>query len=802
MRLYVKYLAFVGALTLTGGLTTGQTVVPQSGVVVEYWENVKGGKVTDLADVSSKRAANAVFIKETIDEAPSGKDNFGLRFSALLVAPESGTYTFYLAADDTAELQISSDDKAANLKKVCEVTRYKQRHQFGPHHGCGKMTLQKGKKYYLELRYKEGGGGDHVGLAWEGPGVKKQILGGRYLVPRLEGEVKKGYERTQAEEKRSQELLAELVKRDPATVPAWLDSLRPWGRNLLDAALQKVQNSLAADNPAQCQSILKPYVDAASGIIASPEKPVKNHVAKRLLHMEEAWLKSLDNKQLLKLGAHRLSSSFGEIPESSATVKLTQKLNSRGDKWMNEMLSLGLYAPPGKAVTVTIPKEYVDKHLEVKVGHHFGERNYALVSMPGSTRFFKLTQENTTFVTPHGGLMLLNVPRNLELKDVEVTIEGALKAPRFVLGKHSNKAWKKLRNAPGPWGELVCDHLIFVVSRELLQKIDNPTELMTWWNENNRDLEDFYAYYPGVPFRMHSGYYAITGVSVWPLHWDVKGVERPLNLEIMKEHNAALFLHEHGHHCDFGEMELSFWAEATPNWGGYYMKARKGKEFNWKDSHDRHLSRLFDPNDKGILEIMQDKWYKISGKGTHHWSHSITSMMIGYTDTFGWNAMKTTIHRLRDKKDDMYKWPFVQGVDADQAKIDRYLIGLSEAAKRDVRPYFAHFKLMPSAGAAAYLDEKNLPKWDLTYWMLPENTQIQKNQSLTLPCGEDSLRSFAKNPGIKWNDTSAKGGTVVCKKGKAVYTPKPGFKGTDTLKYTLTNEYGKSVQKSLKVSVK
>jgi hypothetical protein len=108
---------------------------------------------------------------------------------------------------------------------------------------------------------------------------------------------------------------------------------------------------------------------------------------------------------------------------------------------------------------------------------------------------------------------------------------------------------------------------------------------------------------------------------------------------------------------------------------------------------------------------------------------------------------------------------------------------------------------MPSAGAAAYLDEKNLPKWDLTYWMLPENTQIRKNQTLALPCGEESLRSFAKNPGIKWNDTSAKGGTVVCKKGKAVYTPKSGFKGTDTLKYTLTNEYGKSVQKSLKVSV-
>ena len=117
MRLHGKHLAVFGAFILAGGQTLGQIDVPQSGVVVEYWENVKGGKVADLADVSSKRAANAVFIKETIDEGPSGKDNFGLRFSALLVAPESGTYTFYLAADDTAELQISSDDNKDNRNK-------------------------------------------------------------------------------------------------------------------------------------------------------------------------------------------------------------------------------------------------------------------------------------------------------------------------------------------------------------------------------------------------------------------------------------------------------------------------------------------------------------------------------------------------------------------------------------------------------------------------------------------------------------------------------------------------------------
>ncbi len=792
----------MGILMLAGSFASAQMDMPQKGVVVEYWENVKGGKVADLAAASAKRSANAVYVKDTIDEEPTGKDNFGLRFSALLEAPESGLYTFYLAADDTAELQISTDAQSSNLKKVCEVTRFKQRHQFGPHHGCGKMTLQKGKKYFLVLNYKEGGGGDHVALAWEGPGVRKQILGGKYLIPHMEGEVIKIYERTKADEKRSQELLSELLKRDPATVPAWLDSLRPWGRNLLDSALQKVQNNLSADKPAQNQKILKPYVNAASGIVASPESPVSNPVAKRLLHMEEAWLKTLDDKQLIKLGAHRLASSFGVIPESATTGNVTRKLSSRGDKWMNESVSLGLYAAPGKPVTVIIPSEYVGKNLEIKVGHHFAEKQKALVSMPGSTRWYKLSSEKTTFVTPHGGLMLLNVPRNVELNETKVSIEGALKAPRFILGKHTDKEWKKLRKAPAPWGELVSEHLIFVVPRELLQKLDNPTALMTWWNENNRDMEDFYAYYPGIPFRMHSGLYAEQGVSFWPLQWNIQGIERPLSLDIMKKHNAALYLHEHGHHCDFGEMELSFWAEATPNWGGYYLKARKGKHFEWKNSHDDNMRLLFNTESPRIKEIMQDKWYKISNKGTHHWSLAVTAMVIGYTDTFGWDAMKNTIKRLRDRKDDMYKWDFVQSADNDQAKIDRYLIGLSEAAKRDVRPYFAHFKLFPSSGAAAYLDAKKLPKWDLSYWLLPEVTSTKPGVSLSIPCGKNTLLSFARSAAIKWMPKTAMGGTVEMKGETAVYTPAPGFKGKDTLKYQLSNEYGKMPRREIEISVK
>lgn len=799
----MKKISLLIWLTLTTGPIAWSTPEsPKHGIVMELWENIKTGKVSELVNASQKQKPHAIYVCNKIDQPASGKDNFGIRFSALLRAPENGEYTFYLAADDAAELWISSDKGRDNLKKVSATRRYTAKHHFQPGPASGKMKLEKDKQYYLEVLYKEAINDDHVALAWEGPGIKKQVISEKYFTPELTPAQLKIWEQTTIRENQEKELLNNLKNQDADTLATWLEKLPNPKRQLLDQALQKTQAELTGRKPDSYKKGMLPYLRLAAGIKASPETPVNHPVAKRLLQMEETWLKTLTNQQLIKLGPHRLSASLGKIPESAKTVTVTRKLNSHGDKWMQESLSTGMYAAPGKPVTVTIPENLADKNLEIQVGHHFAEKNKPLISMPGTSRWFKLTKASTTFVTPHGGLILLRVPQKQELKDTEITIEGAIRAPRFVLGENTNEDWARMKKAPAPWGELVCEHLVLIVPREALLQLNNPTELMTWWNENNRDMEEFYSYFPKLPFRMHSGYYAEEGLSYWPLQWGTKSIERLLKLDIMKSHNAALYLHEHGHHCDCWEMELSFWAEATPNWGGYYLKARKGKEFTWKATHDTHLRNLFEPDNKGMLEIMQDKWYKINTKGTHHWSYPITSMMIGYAEDFGWDCIKTTIKRMRDKKGEMYNWDFVQGADDDQAKIDRYLIGLSEAAKRDVRPYFAHFKMFPSDGAAKHLDNLKLPKWDLTYLALPEIRQTAKNTPMYIACGKKDLLSFAKKSSISWKSTTAKGGKVKRQRnGTAVFIPADNFTGVDTLSYRLSNEYGRTVEKQLKITV-
>src|SRR5204863_9201972 len=43
------------------------------------------------------------------------------------------------------------------------------------------IALTAGTPYYIEARHKEGGGADHVAVAWQGPGISQQVIGGAYL---------------------------------------------------------------------------------------------------------------------------------------------------------------------------------------------------------------------------------------------------------------------------------------------------------------------------------------------------------------------------------------------------------------------------------------------------------------------------------------------------------------------------------------------------------------------------------------------------------------------------------------------
>lgn len=776
-------------------------VLPQKGITQEIWEHVQGNTLDKLIQSGKYKQGNAssARIVNTLDAGELG-DQYGSRYSAFLTPPETGEYTFWLAADDVAELSLSPNDSAGDLKTIAALDSYTSPRAFGRRGKSSPVLLEKGKKYYLQVLHKEGSGGDHLSVSWEGPGVKKGLLTDQYTTPAMSGKTKQILEKTAADDARSRALFTEMLGQKPQDVPMFLDKMASGDLALLTYALKDMLKTGADLPKPERRATWEPFARLASSIMATPDSPVKNPAAKALLALESAWLELLTPQELRKAGPHRLASSLGTLPAQPAPVRLTTRLDSKADKQRSELVSTGTYALPGVPFTITVPEGLEKQELTVQVGHHIAPGDKAeLVSLPHTTLTFPLKERRQTFVSPHGGIILLNIPARTGLTQTPLVFDQVLAAPRFVLGQTSDAEWKKIRNNPAPWGELISEHLILLLPAEQLRQLDNPTEVMAWWNENNRRHEDFYGYYPGLAFRMHASLYAREGVSYWPLEWQVKNSASLVDIDRLKKHNDALYLHEHGHHADFGPMEFGYSSESTCNWAGYYMKSQT--PFDWKDAPNVHLLKLLNPEDKAHNEIKQPGWYSISTKGTHHWSYPITSLVLGYTGDFGWEPFKKTVHRLRDHKDPMYSWPFTGKKQDDQAKIDRYLIGLSEGAGRDVRPYFAHFHMVPSAGASAYLDKLGLPKWDLAHLPTPGVTETAAGVPLTIPAPQKTLLSMAGPVNITWKQPEH-GQVVPDAEGNLIYTPKAAFTGQDKIPYTLTNPVGTSPTKYLLITVR
>ncbi|HYG77817.1 MAG TPA: PVC-type heme-binding CxxCH protein [Planctomycetota bacterium] len=145
---------------------------------VEYW-NGFAGSLADLAKVTkapdSKSEVGALAIP--VDKA----DGYASRMTGLLTAPASGAYTFWICADDFGELYLSSDDKPENKKRiaVCENWASPDEWEKYPGQKSQPVTLEAGKKYFVEVLHKEGGGGDHAFVGWLKPdGKMERPIGG------------------------------------------------------------------------------------------------------------------------------------------------------------------------------------------------------------------------------------------------------------------------------------------------------------------------------------------------------------------------------------------------------------------------------------------------------------------------------------------------------------------------------------------------------------------------------------------------------------------------------------------------
>ncbi|MEK7952070.1 Calx-beta domain-containing protein [Luteolibacter soli] len=157
---------------------------PANGVVEQRWN---GNSAFDNEDWTGTAAYTGT--RPNFTSAQDVADNYSRRLTGYLKPATTGDYTFWIAGDDDCRLYLSSDGFPANKVEIANVDGYTnyQAWDSQSQQKSAAIPLVAGKVYWLEAQQKEGGGGDHVSVAWQGPGISRQAIPASVVFPNVAG---------------------------------------------------------------------------------------------------------------------------------------------------------------------------------------------------------------------------------------------------------------------------------------------------------------------------------------------------------------------------------------------------------------------------------------------------------------------------------------------------------------------------------------------------------------------------------------------------------------------------------------
>ncbi len=147
---------------------------PANGVYREVYTNLAGSAVVNLTSASVY--PNFPGFDEVITTAFEAPVNwgelFGQRMRALITAPTTGSYIFWVASDDNGELWLSTDENSTNRQFIASVKSNTTSRQWTKETNQMSLpiSLVAGQRYYIEALAKEGTGGDDLAVRWQLPG--------------------------------------------------------------------------------------------------------------------------------------------------------------------------------------------------------------------------------------------------------------------------------------------------------------------------------------------------------------------------------------------------------------------------------------------------------------------------------------------------------------------------------------------------------------------------------------------------------------------------------------------------------
>lgn len=162
---------------------------PNTGSVLhEWWNDVTGSAVSDLTVNGRYPYEPSGHDNLSIFEGPSNSaDNYGARYQAYLCPPYTGTYTFWIAANDTSELWLSNSQDPGSAAKIASATNWTNSREWYKYSSQQSVSINlvAGQLYYIQALHKDSSGGDNLAVAWAGPGISSSptVIIGQYLVP-------------------------------------------------------------------------------------------------------------------------------------------------------------------------------------------------------------------------------------------------------------------------------------------------------------------------------------------------------------------------------------------------------------------------------------------------------------------------------------------------------------------------------------------------------------------------------------------------------------------------------------------
>jgi hypothetical protein len=164
----------------------------EGSILFEYFWGTDGTVQSLLNLATFPNGPDQSELRTSLEGPTNWRDYYGTRVRGYLYPPATGDYTFWIASDDQSQLWLSTDENPANAVQIAGVEGWVPPRDFdntgggvgGPGQKSGAITLENGRRYYIEVLYSEGWGGDNLAVAWQGPSIStRAVISGTFLSP-------------------------------------------------------------------------------------------------------------------------------------------------------------------------------------------------------------------------------------------------------------------------------------------------------------------------------------------------------------------------------------------------------------------------------------------------------------------------------------------------------------------------------------------------------------------------------------------------------------------------------------------